>query len=357
MRIGLDTFPALTHAPGVGRYARELARAIAELPDSDASPRPELRRLEVGRAAPVLPASALGAAAQSRLVRLPIPARLGGALGALGLSGERLLGGVDVFHQVRLSGPCVRRVPQTFAVSEWCTPGEEDAFARALDRFDALFVFSEHYRERLVDELGRARASIHRVPVGADHWRRDLASGSPGPDASRPRVLVLGAPLPGREHEAILEACERLAAGGVEIEVEFASTRVDVDHPLRARVDSSSLGERVRWWAPREAELPELVAGSQLLVHLARDEGTAVTPAEAVVLGARCLLSPLPAFREALEGVATWYAPEEDLAAAIETALAAPVNDAARTALRESATWRANAEASVAVWRQLAGLR
>jgi len=353
MRLGLDTFPALTHAPGVGRYARELARAIAELPDDPELPRPELRRLELGRGRPVLPVSTLGAAAEARTVRLPIPARLGDALASLGLTGERLLGGVDVFHQVRLHGPKVRNVPQTYAVSEWCAPGREEAFARDLERFDALFVFSEHYRERLVTELGFAPDSIHLVPVGADHWLRDLEAGRAPTPSERHRVLVLGAPLPGREHVAILEACERLAAGGLELELDFASTRVDSAHALRARVDGSSLGERVRWWAPREAELPSLVSGSRLLVHLARDEGTAVTPAEASVLGVRCLLSPLPAFRETLEGIAQWYAPGEDLAAAIERALAAPVNEAAREVLTSNATWRANADASVRVWRNL----
>lgn len=350
MRLGLDTFPALTHAPGVGRYARELARAVAELPDG-----PELRRLELGRGSAVLPVSALGAAANSACLRLPVPARFGAALAAVGLSGDRLIGGVDVFHQVRLHGPIVRHVPQTYAVSEWCAPGREEQFARSLARFDGLLVFSEHYRERLVERLGWSREKLHLVPVGADHWRRDLAASAAPSQAPRShaRVLVLGAPLPGREHVAILEACERLHAGGLELHLDFASTRVDESHALFERVKRSPLGARVRWWAPREAELPVLVAGSQLLVHLANDEGTAVTPAEAVVLGVGVLLSPLPAFCETLDGIADWYAPGEDLPAAIERALARPIDAAARAALARRLTWRANAKASVRAWREV----
>lgn len=349
LRIGLDAFPALTHPPGVGRYVRELARALAALCDG-----PRLRLLELGRSPRVLPEATLGGAADLR-VRVPLPARTGRWLAALGLDPARLCGGVDLFHQVRRGAVPVRSAPTTLAVSEWCTPGEEERFAEDLSRHAGLIVFSRDYRERLA-RLGLDPSRIVQVPVGADHWLRDLGAAPEAvPRGDRPRVLVLGAPLPGRGHLEVLAACERLDAGGRELDLVLASTRVDRAHPLAARLAGSSLGGRACWISPSEAELPALVAGCDLLVHLSCDEGTAVTPAEAVLLGLAVLLSPLPAFQEVLGPVARWHAPGGDLAADIDLALAARPSPGARRALAADLRWSRSASLHVEAWRGLLG--
>ncbi len=349
LRVGLDAFPALTHPPGVGRYARELARALAALCDG-----PRLRLLELGRAPRVLPASALGAAADLR-VRVPLPARAGRWLAGLGLDPARLCGGVDLFHQVRRGAVPVRSAPTTLAVSEWCAPGEEARFAEELAGHAGLLVFSHHYRERL-EGLGLDPARIFEVPVGADHWLRDLGARPEAvPRGPRPRVLVLGAPRPGRGHLEVLEACERLDAGGRELELVFASTRVDRSHPLAARLERSGLGERVSWTSPPEAALARLVAGCDLLVHLSEDEGTAVTPAEAVLLGLAVLLSPLPAFREVLGEAAHWHAPHGDLAEEIDQALRTRPSREVRRLLTGELRWSGSARLHVEAWRRLLG--
>ena len=53
-RVGLDLWPATTHAPGAGRYARELVRALARL-----TAPPRLSLLDVGPGARIQ-ASGLG---------------------------------------------------------------------------------------------------------------------------------------------------------------------------------------------------------------------------------------------------------------------------------------------------------
>jgi len=346
MHIGLDYFPAATHAPGVGRYARELARALVELGHGE-----ELRLLELGRAPQVMSEASLGLGPAVRRRRLGLPARLGSAAAHLGLGAEAWLGGVDLFHHVRLHGPPVRRAPQTLAVSDWPAAAAEAAFLRRLEAFDALFVFCEGYRARLVERAGRDPRRVHLVPVGADHWLRDLGR-DPGElePASPPRVLVLGAAQPHRRHAEVLAACERLLAGGRELSLCFAGSRAEDPTRLAQRVADSTLGARVEWCAPREEELPELVARSSLLVHLAGDAGTAVTPLEALLLETPVLVSPLPAFREALGERASYFAGggAPELADAIEAALARGARPEAGAA--EAFSWRANAAATRRAW-------
>jgi len=66
VRVGIDYLPAVTHAPGAGRYARELVRALLRLED-----RPEIALYEVGRAERTVEERALGLPADGRgLARL-----------------------------------------------------------------------------------------------------------------------------------------------------------------------------------------------------------------------------------------------------------------------------------------------
>ena len=348
LRVGLDAFPALTHPPGVGRYARELARAVTELGEAG----PVL--LELGRGRRILPPSSLGAAAHLRRL-VPIPERAGRLLARVGLDPARLCGSVDVFHQVRRGWIPVRSAPTTTAVSEWCAPGQEEQLAAELSSHSGIFVFSGDYATRL-EQLGVASELIHQVPVGADHWTRELAQDATSPaHQGPPRLLVLGAPREGRGHLEILSACEELHAGGLALELLFVSTRLDPTSSLAGRVEASPLREAVTWIAPREAELPALVRSCDLLVHLSADEGTPVTPAEAAHLGLRLLLSPLPAFQETLGGLALWHAPDQPLAPQLEAALGFEPDPVALELLREATTWSRSASAHLRAWRRICG--
>jgi glycosyltransferase involved in cell wall biosynthesis len=348
MRIGIDYYPATTHAPGVGRYARELTRALVGLDGSH-----ELRLLDLGRGRRAIPRESLGLASDTFVRRLEFPARLRNFLGHVGLGAERLLGGVDIFHQVRLNGPPVRSAPQTFAVSEWPDSAGESAFLGRLENFAQLFVFCTEYRDRLVGLTGRDPETIHIVPVGADHWLRDLGRPPETVDRSYPpRVLVLGAAYPERQHLLILEACEALSRAGRELQLVFAGSTSVGAAELRSRIASSDLGELVVWRAPEERELPELVAQSSLLVHLCEDAGTAVTPLESLLLNVPVLVSPVPAFCEVLGDAASTFdgGGAEALAAAIHTALSRPPSTSERAQLARRYCWRENALASLAAW-------
>lgn len=360
MRVGIDYWYARSHAPGVGRYARELTRALLQLDDC-----PDVRLLEFGREPVVMDDASLGLDAPHRAVRrrIALPRGAMRALKGVGLGADRLLGGVDVFQQVRLPAAPVSRATQVLTVSE--LPVARSLPLRNMQRQIAgirhFLVFSRHHGARLVDEFGIAAERVHQVPVGADHWSRDLRG-----EVARvtpPRVLVLGAPRRERHHAVILQACERLAAHGYELSLHIAGRRSPREEEFARAMHRSSIRARITWQEPSEADLPLLVAGSSLLVHLTDDEGTAVTPLEAFAMGTAVLASRIPAFEEALADAATLVdtAAVADEPRALADAIAAALQDdqglacsQRRRAVAAAFTWQRNARATLAAWQGMA---
>lgn len=369
MRIGIDYQPARTHAPGVGRYARELVRALVRLDKA-----PDLRLLEFGREPVVMSHEALGIDRPTGPLirhRIPLPRRAASLLSAAGLSADRLLGGVDLFQQVRLQMAPVSRAKNVLTVSELPPVGHAGVAAvrAAIAGVDHFLVFSAHYRRRLQDELEVNGDRVTQVPVGCDHWVRDLA-GAALERIERiaredpPVVLVLGAPRPERGHRAILAACERLIAGGQPLSLRIIGRRAHADE-FAATLANSPMRRSVDWLPPDERALPRQVAEASLLVHLNdADEGTAVTPMEALVVGTPVLASRLPAFEETVDGAADLIDQDvardpERLADAISRALTAERDEDARARRIATAapfTWAKNAEATVRAWSQVLAL-
>ncbi|HUR26955.1 MAG TPA: hypothetical protein VM509_02105, partial [Planctomycetota bacterium] len=255
LRVGFDYWPAATHAPGIGRYLRELVRALAQ---SERGPR--LALLDFGPEGENVPESALGLDARG-IVRRRIRARRGWlrASERFGVRAETWLGTLDVFHRARLLGPPTARAPQVVALSE--LPSENEAAVReALRRVAAVLVFSEHARDELLRRFGARPEQVQRVPVGCDHWLRDFGARTAARD--RVRLLVLGAVRRERGHVEILQAFERSCSRGLDADLVFCGRRGDEAARLDGALRSSPVRTRVRWIdEPLESEMPALVAG------------------------------------------------------------------------------------------------
>jgi glycosyltransferase involved in cell wall biosynthesis len=384
MRIALDYLPAMAHAPGVGRYVRELVRALLGMPDG-----PALDLLQIGRARPLWSAEELHLAdggARVRLVRRAWPRRALGLLAALGKRAESLAPGSALVHQARLPPLPVRSRPQSIALAELPAEGSRaDAeLAALLARGAGAFVFSSELERRLRARHAVAAGRVRRVPVGCEHWRRELCE-LPGP--ARPaRIVVLGRRTADRAPLAVLAALERLRARGLEAELVWPAaaggTPDAVEPAFRAALERSDARAAVQLGPagglagdPRRDEeaLPALVGGASVLLHLVADAGTPVTPLEAAALGVPVVARRLPAFEEALgapelarTGAVAWLDPgapddgafPETLADALARALAARASPAARDALLAAArpfTWEACARATLAGWRAWTG--
>jgi glycosyltransferase involved in cell wall biosynthesis len=357
VRVGIDYWPATTHAPGVGRYARELVRALAALRGDHA-----LSLLQCGIGRQVVTDLGLDTArATVRRRRLPVPRRL--LATPWFPAADTLLGGVAVFHHVVPGVTRVRQALQTFALSEIPARGSAQAvqLATALRPMDAVLVFGAAAAQEAAGTLDIPDESLRIVPVGSDHWRRDAEPIDLPTEPST--LLVLGSPRAARHPETILAAWDTLRARGIDCRLRFVGGPSpqggDFDRLVTAR-------EGVVHDLPRESELPQVVSRGAVLVHLNEAEATAVTPLEAFSFGLAVVASDLPAFREALDGEATLLQTDdlvEDpglLADAIAHALDGAADEAARARRRAVAarfTWQRNAEATLAIWNDLVAAR
>lgn len=367
MRIGIDYHAASTHASGVGRYARELVRALVQLDE-----RPDLALYDVGRAARTIDERALGLTiGDPRVVRLQRDwSRRALRLAPLGLcAADRLLGGVDLFHHVLVDGPRVRRARQTIAIAALPAEGTGEAqrLRAALARMDGILVFSAHYHHEVSARFGIPPGRIHRVAVGCEHWRRELSS-LPVRDEP-PILLVLGALRAARRHVAILRALEVLQTRGTEVRLLLVGAHAlegeasSCEREFRRALDGSCARDRVTIVsAAREREMPELVARARVFVHLDDDTGTPVTPLEAFAVGVPVVASRIPAFEEALGELASFVDNREilrepaRLADAIALALASASDENARDArmqLARAFTWERCARETLAAWRAI----
>ncbi|MEZ6013910.1 MAG: glycosyltransferase [Planctomycetota bacterium] len=367
LHLGVDFMPAVQHAPGVGRYVRELVRALVRRPDA-----PRLALFEGGLGPRPMEGAPLGfdtlTAAQRAQVarrRVRLPRRGLALLARLGLGAERLVAGsrgsIDLFHRVHARHPPLSGGRHTLALAELPSPGTaaDSALGAAARTAAGLIVFDAHFAAQVAARYGLEAARVHVVPVGCDHWERDLA-GRAAPRRAPRELVVLGAIRRARHPLRVLAAFEGLVRGGLDARLRFVGRPGDEAAPFEVALGRSPARDRVQWVrAPREAEMPALVAGATALVHLADEEGSAVTPLEACRFGLAIVASDLPAFRAALGSAAHWAPTPEDvhgLTQALAAALEAGADEGGRAMRRRIAapyTWDASAEAHLVAFRTI----
>lgn len=354
--IGVDYTAGPGHAPGVGRYVRELVRALVRLEGQS------LRLTEFGRAPVPMEGAPLGLSGPEVIrpvqrTRLRIPRRILFAQSALGDPVGAWAGrGCGLFHRVHPDLPRDPRVPHSIAVAEFPAEGTpEDIRLRSVAQTArGIIVFSADARQRAATRFGVDENKVFQVPVGAEHWTREL----PGPVPLRPTrdILVLGAIRSARRPLDVLRAFEALRATGERARLLIAGRRGDAAAEFDQALSSSPVRGDVRWIDnPTEARMPACVAGASVLLHFAVDEVSAVTPLEATRMGLPVVASDLPAFREVLGPAAHWADPSDpaQAARALAEALSRSQSDDERQTLREHSfpfTWDASARAHDAAW-------
>jgi glycosyltransferase involved in cell wall biosynthesis len=361
MRVGIDYLPAVTQAWGLGRYARELVRALVRLPDA-----PILTLFEVGGAPRRVPYSRLGLqGAELRRIPLRIPRRLAQPLARfLALGPERLAGGLDLFHHVQAPLLPSRRARQVLTVAE-LPPGETQAqgeLARLASDMDGVVVFSRSFAAEVAARLALDPARVHALPIGCDHWSREL-EGSALQPARPARILVLGAVRAERSPELVVAAFERLIAGGREAELLFVGRAGSGAEQLEQALQRSPAAAHVRWERePDDEAMPRTMARASVLVHLAREVGSPITPLEACAAGVSVVASRLPVIEECLGDLALWHEKGDGaqaLADRIDHALDSAADEDARSArkrLAASYSWDRHARSTLEYWNSLLAL-
>jgi len=347
IRVAFDHRPALTLGEGVGRYARELARALDARGDV-------ALRLFGATWAPATFADEAEALERARLFRVRVPSKpLLGAMGALGLGVERLFrGGADLAHHTQYRR-LPTRLPEVATVHDLVYLDSERHVSGAVARrmsgharevartARAIVTPSATVADEVAARLGVPRERVVPTLLGADHVLRvpPGRSSHRGVDLLTPFVFTLARIEPRKNHAAVLRALERLGADAPRWLV--AGPMGDGAEDFVRAVERSPLRERVELLGRvADSDARALVEHCAAFVIVPHDEGFGLAPAEAMALGAPVITSDVPVVREVCGDGARLVAPDDD--AALAEALAGVLGDApARERLRAAGRLRA----------------
>lgn len=309
-----------------GRTARLLGRRSAPLPDNSGLIVPEVFSPAVARALPAVFAAARGPR-------------------------------VALFHDA-----IALQLPE---LTPTRTVARFPAYLVELLAFDGIAAVSEDSAAALTDYwrwLGAPQPPpVRAIPLGVD--LPAAKPPRPGPPAAEHAVVLSVGSIEGRKnHLALLEACERLWAGGAN----FSLQLIGLAHPqtgaaaLQRIRELQSAGRALRYEGPAtDAGLEDAYARCTFTVYPSLHEGFGLPVIESLVHGKPCICSARGALGESAHGggcVPLAQVGAEDLAAAIGRLLRAPAEVetlAAAARARRFRTWLEYAEALVGWAREI----
>lgn len=366
MRVGIDYRPALVGREGIGRYARELVRALVELGFGSSLglfgytlAGSRFSRAELGL---------LGSRAE--LVRLRFPSRwIPALLERLGKGVDDLVGGCQVYHHTQPSLLAVREASEVATIFDCIYAVEPDSMpadaaerathtARAMvQRARRILVPSEYVAAEVVLVLGAHPAKVAVVPLGCDHVVRDLPPEG-FPPAREPYLLTVTRVDPRKNHLRMLRAFELLVREGLPHRWVVAGRAGHRGEEFERALAASPVRARVEWRrSVRESELPRLYAQAELFLFASLSEGFGLPPAEAMACGAPVVASSTTSLPEVC-GTAALLVDPTDAEAIFEAArrvltepdLARELRIAGRVRAREL-SWRACARRTLLAYQ------
>lgn len=359
LRPLLDYRPARVSGTGIGRYVRELVRAMVQL---DHAP----RLFGATWAEPLFPddPAALGSA---RLFAPRIPGKvLQGALRATGIGVERLLGGADLVHHTQYRR-LPSRLPEVTMIHDLvfldsdryvagATATRMGDFAREAARSSAAILTPSHtVADEVADRLGIPRERVFGTPLGVDHALRLPSDPGAGEsvrgevDREGPYVFTACRIEHRKNLGVVLKALEAL--GGDAPRWVIAGGDGEGAAGFRAAVAASPAAARVVFLGEvSEAALRARIEGAVAFVLVPHDEGFGLAPLEAMALGTPAITSSVPVVKEVCGGGATLIDPADHgaLAGAIQALGSDPE-------ARDAAARSGAAHAAGFTWIQTAG--
>jgi glycosyltransferase involved in cell wall biosynthesis len=226
-----------------------------------------------------------------------------------------------------------------FTHPEFAPPGTVarfPAYMQDLLAFDGIAAISNESRDALLgywDWLGvRAAPPVAAIPLGLPVPAPSLAGAvPPAARPSAPIVLSVGTIEGRKNHEALLEACERLWAGGLAFQLRIIGlAQSQTGRDALARIASlKSAGRPLRYDGPvDEAGLEAAYSGCAFTVYPSVAEGFGLPIVESVSRGKACICLGRGALLEAAQGGGCLALSSVD-AGALEGAIAGLLTDSA----------------------------
>lgn len=376
MRIALDYTPALRQRAGIGRFTRSLGTALIKQLAED-------ERLILWNAGPATtPRKAAMATGHQRVVwrRIPIPDRwltIAWHRLRLPVPVERFIGDVDLIHAPDFVAP-PSRAPAivtihdlTYLITpEFAYPNLRrylsHAVPRTLARVSQIVTDSRTTARDLSDHYRIDPDRIAVIPIGVDPIFRP-----PEPEDARqaverlgvhePYFVIVGTIEPRKNHEAVLQAFERVHAANPGVSLVIVGSPGWLSQPIM-----DAIGQHTRRLPVRhlrnvdDAALPALYARSIALVYPSWYEGFGLPVVEAMACGTAVIASNRGATAEVAGEGALLVSPDDTagLARAMSQVRDEPVHRAnlVRRGMEQSKqfSWEATARAYRRLYRDVA---
>ena len=371
MRIGIDYTAAVHQRAGIGRYARGLVRALAQLDRENeylllVAGRPK----EEGTFPPnfrlrYLPLSPHWATILWQRLRVPLPADL-------------FTGPLDLFHSPDYALPPLRRGKRVLTIHDLSFlryPEGADprlrwyltqAVPRSIGQADLVLADSQNTKSDLIELLGVEVGRVEVLYPGVEERFHPLDEGSLAPVRARysldfPFILTVGTLEPRKNHVGLLQAYS-LLKGRYPHRLVIAGGKGWLYEGIFQEVERLSLEERVFFlgYVPEE-DLPALYNLADLFVFPSLYEGFGLPPLEAMACGTPVVVSDLSSLPEVVGDGALLVPPQEveALAEAMEKALSDPsLREELRSKGLERArrfTWSEAAKRLLAIYKRVGG--
>ena len=361
--VAIDYTAALTQGAGIGRYTRELVRALAALDSATdyrlftaSTPSTELPPLPGGnfawRRAPFTDA---WLARLWHRARLPIPI-------------ETWTGDIGLLHAPDFTLPPVRRGTRTLLTvhdlsfvraPEAADPGLRAylnrVVPRSVARADHVLADSEATRQDLIALYGTPPEKISVLHAGVDS-RFQPVTDPAALDAVRtrygigpaPYVFSLGTVQPRKNYARLAEAFAQL--GRPDLRLVIAGGKGWLDDPLYAQIDALGLADRVIFTGfAADDDLPALYSAAEVFAFPSLYEGFGLPPLEAMACGTPVVSSASSSLPEVV-GEAGLLVDPTDVGALAE-ALARVLDDAG---LRAELVQKGRTQARRFTWERAA---
>jgi len=320
VRIGIDYRPALTNPTGIGRYVRELVRAMIEIGFDE-----DLGLFGYTLAGMRYSRRELGLeGSKAELLRLRLPSRwLPGLMERSGRAADDLSGGADVFHHTQFNVLPVRRALQVATIHDciytldagYLPPqlaAQLTAAAKtAVERSARILVPSQFVGAEVVMALGAHPGRVSVTELGCDHIARALPpEGYPRP--REPYVLTVARVDPRKNHLRMLSAFELLVKEGLPHRWLIAGEAGWGSEPFERALASSPARGRVEWRRKvPDAELPQLYSQADCFLFASLNEGFGLPPLEAMACGTPVVTSAVTSMPEVCGDAAFLVEPTE----------------------------------------------
>jgi glycosyltransferase involved in cell wall biosynthesis len=325
--IAIDYTPAYEQGGGIGRYVRELVKALARQHDAYSY---RLFVAGVGKK-PLPPSPSLQFTWSPTRITPAWLARIW-YRAHIPFSVENLVGNVDLYHATDFVLPPTRKTAKTLLtvhdlsfmrVPETASPSLkaylEDVVPRSARRADHILADSEATRQDLIAYYELDPTKITVLYSGVDSQFQPVTEKTQLKAVrhkyglgDRPYIFSVGTVQPRKNYGRLIEAASLMRERGIEVDVVIAGGRGWLEDPIYAAIEQYGTSEYVHFIGfAADEDLPALYGGAVCVALPSLYEGFGLPILEAMACGVPVLTSNISSLPEVAGDAALTVTPTD----------------------------------------------